>query len=279
MGIYTMLRPTWWILLQVAHIAHIAHSFPAEKQGGKDDVEELPTQMKEILQVSDITPEELVGLLVERQDVKQNISPGVGYDVEYDYHQLSTDQDSEMVIKLKHDDYLYYPDIHYDDPVKQNIDIENISEVENDGEVEDRQSPLFEKEKDNLPDYDYNVVDEYEVIVDLNPAETELDYEENMEDIKFVDVKSENIHQSRKMIEIALLSGMALITMIIMFGMMSLATSIMKSRLMSSTPPVVLPQVQMATPGGIIKQYTRIPVEIKNMLPSNVAYKQLYETQ
>merc|ERR1712059_34293 len=174
--------------------------------------------MKEILQVSDITPEELV---------------------EYDYHQLSTDQDSEMVIKLKHDDYLYYPDIHYDDPVRQNIDIENISEVENDGEVEDRQSPLFEKEKDNLPEYDYNVVDEYGVIVDLNPAETELDYEENMEDIKFVDVKSENIHQSRKMIEIAL-PGMALITMIIMFGMMSLATSIMESRLMSSTPPVVL---------------------------------------
>ena len=28
---------------------------------------------------------------------------------------------------------------------------------------------------------------------------------------------------------------------------------------------------------GIIRSYTKIPVEIKNMMPSNVAYKQLYD--
>ena len=28
---------------------------------------------------------------------------------------------------------------------------------------------------------------------------------------------------------------------------------------------------------GIVKSYAKVPVEIKNMFPSNVAYKQLYE--
>ena len=28
---------------------------------------------------------------------------------------------------------------------------------------------------------------------------------------------------------------------------------------------------------GIVRSYAKIPVEIKNMLPSNVAYQQLYD--
>ena len=28
---------------------------------------------------------------------------------------------------------------------------------------------------------------------------------------------------------------------------------------------------------GIVRSYAKVPVEIKNMFPSNVAYKQLYE--
>ena len=28
---------------------------------------------------------------------------------------------------------------------------------------------------------------------------------------------------------------------------------------------------------GIVKSYAKIPVEIKNMVPSNIAYKQLYD--
>ena len=33
----------------------------------------------------------------------------------------------------------------------------------------------------------------------------------------------------------------------------------------------------MVKTGGILKSYAKIPVEVKNMLPSNVAYKQLYD--
>ena len=84
--------------------------------------------------------------------------------------------------------------------------------------------------------------------------------------------------------------GVALICLIVTFGLISLAISIFNRRA-SSTHPVRQVQeqniannndtfsfkVKLVNAGGIVKSYAKIPVEVKNMLPSNVAYRQLYD--
>jgi len=142
--------------------------------------------------------------------------------------------------------------------------------VEDDRIVEDI---LTVKEKIEIAsDYDYNDVDESEYVVVFDvPSE----YKDDPEYRKFVEAAKlkDATKRSRMIVEFAMMSGMGLIGLTIMFGLISLANSCLRTR--TSIGPQ---QVQITTTGGIIKQYTRVPVEIKNLLPSNVAYKQLYES-
>merc|ERR1712243_150083 len=137
---------------------------------------------------------------------------------------------------------------------------------EDDGIVRDI---LIGKEGNEIvSEYDYK--SEYVVVFDV-PSE----YKDDPEYRKFVEaakLKDAN-KRSRMIVEFAMMSGMGIIGLTIMFGLISLANSCLRTR--TSIDPQ---QVQITTTGGIIKQYTRVPVEIKNLLPSNVAYKQLYES-
>jgi len=186
----------------------------------------------------------------------------------------------EMVVveEREEDLILYYPDLTYEDTIQ--VEEEKKTKVEEEEDDKEVEEVIAGKEKiDAMSDYDYNSLDEssYEVIVDLNLSDKELDYEADAEYRKFVDAaKFEDVKRSRMIFEVAMMSGMALICLVIMFGLLSLVTSIMRTRTRITTLSPA--KVQVTTTGGIIKQYQRIPVEIKNLLPSNVAYKQLYET-
>ena len=84
--------------------------------------------------------------------------------------------------------------------------------------------------------------------------------------------------------------GIALTCLMGMVGLAALASSMLTRTTRTPTTQTLPPLPKVASShfmnlqvhlntmsGGIIKQYNRIPVEIKNMLPSNTAYKQLYE--
>merc|ERR1711875_88939 len=88
-------------------------------------------------------------------------------------------------------------------------------------------------------------------------------------------VKFENIYEEQRIFNIILLSGISLICFIVMFGLISLAIS-MFTRLHPNNPTRPDRNVKLVNTEGIIKSYTKLPVEMKNILPSNVAYKQLY---
>lgn len=237
--------------------------------------------MREELEVSaELGSEELAGLLGDIQEVARNIRPIVSME-EYDYMELANQQIPEMVLveEREEDVLLYYPDNTYEDTIQVEEEKEMKEKEKEEDDKEVGEVLPGEEKKEAMSDYDYNGLDEssYDVIVDLNLSEKELDYEGDAEYRKFVDAaKFEDVKQSRMIFEVAMMSGMALICLIIIFGLVSLATSFMRTRTRVTT--LAPSEVQITTTGGIIKQYTRIPVEIKNLLPSNVAYKQLYET-
>ena len=74
-------------------------------------------------------------------------------------------------------------------------------------------------------------------------------------------------------------SGICLICVVVFFGLVTLAVTVLTRRQdpsSSSSSSSTVRTVKVKA-DGIVKSYAKIPVEIKNMVPSNIAYKQLYE--
>merc|ERR1712181_112766 len=161
---------------------------------------------------------------------------------------------------------------------------------------------LAAEEEEELVEYDYTLLetrDSMIVVLDADAPSEELDYvvEEDtrseMEEEKLLEVdaiasqveldeavKYDHFNDDRKIFEIVIMSGIAMTCLMFIFGLAALISSYLAPQ----TPPTVTiaalpkpPQMTLSS-GGIIRQYTRVPVDIKNLLPSNVAYKQLYET-
>ena len=55
---------------------------------------------------------------------------------------------------------------------------------------------------------------------------------------------------------------------------MALVVTMLTRRQEAATDPVRTIKIKS---DGIVKSYAKIPVEIKNMIPSNIAYKPLYD--
>ena len=60
----------------------------------------------------------------------------------------------------------------------------------------------------------------------------------------------------------------------VFFALVGLVITILTRRQEAATDPVRTVRIKT---DGIVKSYAKIPVEIKNMVPSNIAYKPLYE--
>ena len=150
--------------------------------------------------------------------------------------------------------------------------------------------------------YDYDESSEIlETIVGsdgfLNMNEEDYHYDDSLsdsdnlkEEAKMIQISLEDLHDQTMIFHIILLlgkvtfkgcnikltyfSGIVLICVVVFFAVVTLVVTILTRRQVSATAPVRSVKVKT---DGIIKTYAKIPVEIKNMVPSNVAYKQLYD--
>jgi len=291
------------VLLLCSAVASLPLSDESRQEAAdvSDQVGELEQKIEELLDNSDMTPEELADLLNEDIDSEE---------VEYIVEAV----DEGLVVSLQEKQALFYPDLDYTEDSSEEVDAE--SEEEDDDEEKGEESEddeevegvpledLLAEEEDELVEYDYTLLetsDSMIVVLDADaPSSEELDYvveedarSEMMEEKLFLEVdaiasqveldeavKYDHFNDDRKIFEIVIMSGIAMTCLMFIFGLAALISSYLAPQ----TPPTVTiaalpkPTQMTSSSGGIIRQYTRVPVEIKNMLPSNVAYKQLYET-
>jgi len=239
----------------------------------------------------DITEDELIKWLEEMDyDISDNTkvqgvsdlldlitsSNGIEPIVDYDY--VIKDGDAEIVEKETENE-LEYPDIIYQDTisVEENIESEKETSV---GDNLDKDTEVVW-----VPvaiEYDYEVAETGDLMELFDDEETELEYHQDETYQLFVQkamdtsVKFQTLYQEQRIFNIILLSGVSLICLIVMFGMISLAVSIF-NKSGSPNPTINDGNVKLVKTNGIVKSYAKIPVEVRNMLPSNVAYKELYE--
>lgn len=245
---------------------------------------------------SNITEEELIKILEEMDyvmpdnitvqgisdlldlitaDNADNEAAGV---VDYDYKISGGEAVVGESTETEVDDEFVYPDIDY-----QEKEVETTAEDTKDS-IED----ILEEDETEIVwiplavEYDYEIVETKDILEIFEDADTQLDYQEDQTYQLFVQkaldtsVQFESIYQEQRIFNIILLSGVSLICLIVMFGLISLAISIF-NRSHSTNPTMPDGNVKLVSTGGIVKSYAKIPVEVKNMLPSNVAYKQLYD--
>jgi len=280
-------------------------SLPLSEEPGKeasdvsDQVGELEQKIEELLDHSDMTPEELADLLNEDIDSEE---------VEYIVEAV----DEGLVVSLQEKQALFYPDLDYtEDSSEEEVvteseeqklkgeDEEEEEDEEDDEEVEGGPIEDFAAEEDELVEYDYTLLETSGTIfvLDADAPSAELVYvvedprsemEEKLLEVDAIAnqveldeaVKFDHFNGDRKIFEIVIMSGIAVTCLMFIFGLAALISSYLAPQ----RPPTVTiaslpkPPQMTSSSGGIIRQYTRVPVEIKNMLPSNVAYKQLYET-
>eukprot|EP00090_Calanus_glacialis_P021374 TRINITY_DN32981_c0_g1_i1.p1 TRINITY_DN32981_c0_g1~~TRINITY_DN32981_c0_g1_i1.p1 ORF type:complete len:281 (+),score=99.62 TRINITY_DN32981_c0_g1_i1:45-887(+) len=242
---------------------------------------------------SNITEEELIKILEEMDYVMpdnitaqgisdlldlitaDNDAAGV---VDYDYKISGGDAVVGESTETEVDEDFVYPDIDYQEKEVETTDEdtkESIEDILEDDETEIVWIPV-------VVEYDYEIVETKDILEIFEDADTQLDYQEDQTYQLFVQkaldtsVQFESIYQEQRIFNIILLSGVSLICLIVMFGLISLAISIF-NRSHSTNPTMPDGNVKVVKTGGILKSYAKIPVEVKNMLPSNVAYKQLYD--
>jgi len=291
------------LLLIVSAVASLPLSDESSKEPAdvSEQVGELEQKIEELLDNSDMTPEELADLLNEDIDSEE---------VEYIVEAV----DEGLVVSLQEKQALFYPDLDYEEDSSEEVDIESEEQKddgeddkekdEDDDDEEGEGGPLeaLEAEEEELVEYDYTLLetsDSMIVVLDADaPSSEELDYvveedarskmEEKLLEVDAIAsqveldeaVKYDHFNDDRKIFEIVIMSGIAMTCLMFIFGLAALISSYLAPQ----TPPTVTiaalpkPPQMTSSSGGIIRQYTRVPVEIKNMLPSNVAYKQLYET-
>jgi len=274
------------LLLLLSAVASLPLSQESSKEAGDimDQVGELEQKIEELLDHSDMTPEELADLLNEDIDSEE---------VEYIVEAV----DEGLVVSLQEKQALFYPDLDYSEESSEEAPAE-IERQKAKGDEEEEEEVVGEEivenlvgEEDELVEYDYTLLETSGTIVVLDAPSAELDYvvvESELEEVDaIVDraefgeaVKYDHFDGDRKIFEIVIMSGIAVTCLMFIFGLATLISSYLAPQ----RPPTVTiaalpkPSQMTSTSGGIIRQYTRVPVEIKNMLPSNVAYKQLYET-
>eukprot|EP00092_Neocalanus_flemingeri_P032435 GFUD01035276.1.p1 GENE.GFUD01035276.1~~GFUD01035276.1.p1 ORF type:complete len:286 (+),score=89.36 GFUD01035276.1:27-884(+) len=203
--------------------------------------------------------------------------------LDYDYKSLGGEGIVEDIKDIEISKDLVYHDTDYqDNDVEQNEgeslkkDLEGLKEnIVTDDEIDIVWIPV-------VVEYDYEIVNTMDLVEIFEDDDTQLDYREDENYQKFVkhaldtSVQFESIYQEQRIFNIILLSGVSLICLIVMFGLISLTISIF-ARSHSPNPGQTDGKVKLVKTGGIVKSYAKIPVEVKNMLPSNVAYKQLYD--
>merc|ERR1719510_316576 len=134
-------------------------------------------------------------------------------------------------------------------------------------------------------DYDYdksteisqNVIVGREDLLNMEKDDIvgEYEYVDNFERIEeAMQVTMDNVYDQAMVFHIILLLGICLICLVVFFALVGLVVTILTRRQEVDPNPVRTIKIKS---DGIVKSYAKIPVEIKNMVPSNIAYKPLYD--
>jgi len=239
---------------------------------------------------------------IDRDNVKEKDIGGVknllglldsGNELIYDYD-ISEVSSEEILSGENQNEYADNPNliVDYDynlpevNAFIQEEDIKEFPGIEETGEID---------WVPNVPDYDYfflhavviqNPVLDDEVDDDDDDANDMSEVEDHHDALvstKYLKKKIEEIYEQQQIFHIILLMGVTLITVVIFFAIVSLVASIISKKFNSSINRQNhdfnnnIPTKINLKSNGIIKSYTKLPVEIKNMLPNNVAYQQLYD--
>merc|ERR1712226_1620996 len=135
-----------------------------------DKVEQLEQKIEELLDHSDMTPEELVDLLNDDIDSEE---------VEYIVEAV----DEGLVVSLQGKQTLFYPDLDYtEESSEQNLEekVEELDEADDEvgeGEALGEKSDDHVVEEEEVVEYDYTLIETsgVDVVWDAGPA-AELDY-------------------------------------------------------------------------------------------------------
>jgi len=156
----------------------------------------------------------------------------------------------------------------------------SLEEVEDTGAV---LSPVV-REQVTPVDYDYDksteisqniIVGLEEDLFNMENDDIVRDYVDNYDRIEeALQVTMDNVYDQAMIFHIILLLGICLICLVVFFALVALVVTILSRRQEAATEPVRTVKIKSE---GIVKSYAKIPVEIKNMVPSNIAYKPLYE--
>merc|ERR1719402_68514 len=261
--------------------AIVVASLPVSPQSGSIrgkpiEEEELEQRLEELLDHSNITPEELTSLLNDDLDPEE---------VEYKVEAV----DDGLVISIQEKQALFYPDLDYAEGSSEEVildaeeqmgDEEDLkSDVGDTVEVADLlQEALVEIEEEETDvEYDYSFLEAADAIVVLGEDAEGLEYQEvdeNNEDdeevseinalinkIEFDEaVKFDHFNGDRKTFEIVIMSGIALTCLMLIFGLATLVASFLRPRIIPTTltiAPLPKPSQTTSGSGGIIRQYTR----------------------
>merc|ERR1719400_185763 len=182
-----------------------------------------------------------------------------------------------------------YPALDYDE-VRDGLEEFDWSMLSSSEEVEgdDIGAVVSSVDRDEATevDYDYDksteissnvIVGLGEDLLDLEIAEIDREYQyvDNYDRIEeALQVTMDNVYDQAMIFHIILLLGICLICLVVFFALVALVVTILARRQEVATNPVRTIKIKS---DGIVKSYAKIPVEIKNMVPSNIAYKPLYD--
>merc|ERR1711953_1486365 len=213
---------------------------------------------------------------------------GEGMFVFYDYSQGQAGKiDTVLQLDLSiMDTDSDYPPLDYDEEtvVEEEFDWSRQEEVEDD--ADDAVLNTIDTEEVPAVDYDYDKSTEISQNVIVGIREDLLDMENKDIDREYqyveeydrieeaMQVTMDNVHDQAMVFHIILLLGICLICLVVFFALLALVVTILSRRQEAVTNPVRTIKIKS---DGIVKSYAKIPVEIKNMVPSNIAYKTLYD--
>jgi len=134
---------------------------------------------------------------------------------------------------------------------------------------------------DYYPSEDVNletvITDDNETLLDYPHMEDGISLSETTKSLK---ITINEIYKQQKILHIILLLGICLIVLVMLLAVVSLVVSMISRRPDVNNNSIRqvegVRQIKLKN-SGIVRSYAKVPVEIKNMLSSNVAYKPLYE--
>lgn len=229
----------------------------------------------------DITEEDINGV----HDLVGMISHSeLSSEESYEYESVEDGEDIVLIVDVSPVDFEEYD---------YNFPTSDVQFVKNSQYYSDYPGPEYSKavvkeswvhevaNYDYYPSEDVNletvIADDNETLLDYPHMEDGISLSETTKSLK---ITINEIYKQQKILHIILLLGICLIVLVMLLAVVSLVVSMISRRPDVNNNSIRqvegVRQIKLKN-SGIVRSYAKVPVEIKNMLSSNVAYKPLYE--